>query len=80
MEKIVLIDENNMEEEFEIIATFGLDDDNYAALKPLDEIKEDIYILRIEQDSNGDTIFLGIEDNEELKDAIIAYESLINEE
>ena len=79
MEKIVLLDEMDVEQEFELLATFGLDDYDYAALMPLDESDKDTYILRIEHDDNGDIILVGIEDNEELNDVILAYESLIDE-
>lgn len=79
MGKITLIDEEDIECEFELLATFGLDDYNYAALMPIDRIDEEVHILRIEQDNNGDTMLLGIEDSRELDDAITAYESLVNE-
>ncbi len=79
MEKLVLLDEKGAEQEFELLATFGLDDYDYAALIPLNESDEDTYILRIEHDNNGDIILVGIEDNEELNDVILAYESLMEE-
>ncbi|HLR34857.1 MAG TPA: DUF1292 domain-containing protein [Tissierellales bacterium] len=79
MEKLVLLDEKGVEQEFELLATFGLDDYDYVSLIPLNESDEDTYILRIEHDNNGDIILVGIEDNEELNDVILAYESLIEE-
>ena len=38
-EKIVLLDEMGNEKEFQVLATFGLDDLDYAALLPLDDIE-----------------------------------------
>ncbi len=79
MGKIVLVDEMDVEQEFELLATFGLDDYNYAALIPISSIEEDTFILRIEQNKEGEMILVGIEDDEELNDAILAYEALLKE-
>ncbi|NLY86331.1 MAG: DUF1292 domain-containing protein [Tissierellia bacterium] len=78
-DRIVLIDEVGKEQEFLILATFGLDDDDYAALIPADNIDSPTYILRIERDENGDILLLGIEDDKELEDAIAAYEEIQRE-
>lgn len=78
-DKIVLLDEYGNEEEFIILATFGLDDDNYAALLPSNNMESDIYILKIEEDKNGDLLLMGIDDDEELQDAIDAYEEIQSE-
>ena len=64
METIKLYDENNNEKEFKIINTFGMDDDNYCVL-------EDVL--------NGENVILKyIENEQELNDAIEAYEDLMN--
>lgn len=77
---IVLIDETGVEQKFELLATFGLDDFDYAALVPIDkDMEENIYILRIKEDDKGGVILVGIEDDEELNDAIVVYESLVKE-
>ncbi len=78
-DRIVLIDEVGKEQEFLILATFGLDDDDSAALIPADNIDSPTYILRIERDENGDILLLGIEDDKELEDAIAAYEEIQRE-
>lgn len=75
-EKIVLLDELGQEQEFIILATFGLDDSDYAALLPADDIEGLTYILRMEIDESGETILSGIEDDEELQDAIDVYEEI----
>lgn len=78
-ERIFLLDELGKEQEFIILATFGLDDEDYAALMPADDIESPTYILRIETDENGDKFFAGIDDDEELEDAIEAYEEMQKE-
>lgn len=76
-DKIQLMDEKGNEKNFEVLATFGLDDSKYAALIPIDDNKEIVYILRIEYDQKGEMILIGI-DGEELDDAIDAYESFVD--
>lgn len=78
-ERIILLDELGKEQEFVILATFGLDDDDYAALMPADDIESPTYILRMERDENGELLLAGIEDDEELQDAIEAYEEMQKE-
>ncbi len=75
-DRITLTDELGIEQEFIILATFGLDDDDYAALLPAENLDSPTYILRLEKDINGDMFFSGIEDEEELNDAIAAYEEI----
>lgn len=77
-EVIELLNEKGEKEEFHIIATFGLDENSYAALLPVEE-DEDIFIFRLEEDDSGETILIGIEDKNELNDAIDAYEELSSE-
>lgn len=78
-DRIVLLDELGEEQEFIILATFGLDDEDYAALIPADELEGFTYILRMETDENGELLLSGIEDDEELQDAIEAYEEMQKE-
>jgi len=78
-DRIVLIDELGKEQEFLVLATFGLDNDDYAALVPADDIDSPTYILRIERDENGDILLRGIDDEEELQEAIAAYEEIQKE-
>lgn len=78
-ERIILLDELGKEQEFVILATFGLDDDDYAALMPADDIEGPTYILRMERDENGELLLAGIDDDEELQDAIEAYEEMQKE-
>ena len=78
-ETILLLDEFGKEQEFLILATFGLDDADYAALLPTDDMEGLTYILRMEKDDSGELILMGIDDEEELQDAIDVYEEIQQE-
>ncbi len=78
-EKIVLLDEMGNEKEFQVLATFGLDDIDYAALLPLDDIEALTYLLRIEYDELGEPILVGIDDEDELEEVIEVYEEIQKE-
>ncbi len=73
MDKIILLDQDNNEVEFELIDTFGVDEANYAALKQID----DDLILMVELiESDGEVIFKAIEDQDELDEIIALYEDM----
>ncbi|MFA7412076.1 MAG: DUF1292 domain-containing protein [Tissierellaceae bacterium] len=78
-ERITLIDEMGEEHEFIIVAAFELNDEDYAALLPTNNIDSPTYILRMEMDENGEMLLSGIDDDEELDDAIAAYEEIQKE-
>ncbi|MCF6464147.1 DUF1292 domain-containing protein [Clostridium sp. Cult1] len=65
--------------EFQLLATFGLDDYEYAALLPVDDMESLTYLLRIEYDDEGEPILVGIDDDDELKDVIKVYEEIQKE-
>ena len=50
---IVLLDEMGNEVEFQVLSTFGIDNVDYAALLPLNDIESLTYLLRIEYDDEG---------------------------
>lgn len=77
-ERFLFYDELGNKIEFIVKAKFTLDDIDYAALLPAENIDSDVYILRIELDDMGDTVFASI-DGEELEDAIEAYEGLLRQ-
>lgn len=73
MDKIILLDQENNEVEFELIDTFGVDEANYAALKQID----DDLILMVELiESDGEVIFKAIENQDELDEIIDLYEDM----
>ena len=75
----MLLDEFGKEQEFIILATFGLDDSDYAALPPTNDMEGLTYILRMETDEDGELLLTGIDDEEELQDAIDVYEEIQQE-
>ena len=76
---ITLLDELGNKIEFELIATFGLDDSEYAALIPINDDDPMTYLLRIEYDNNGELVLVTIDDEEEFKDVIETYEEIRKE-
>ncbi len=79
-ERVVLVDENDDEIEFEVSATFGLDDCEYAVLFPVNDKEGNAYILRIVHDESGERVLVGIDSEEELEDVIFTYETFVKEE
>lgn len=76
---ITLLDELGNKIEFELIATFGLDDMEYAALIPVKGENPLTYLLRIEYDDNGDLVLVTIDDKQEFNDVIEVYEEIRKE-
>lgn len=77
-QKHLFYDELGNEIEFLIKAKFTLDDTDYVAMLPADDIKSETYILKIEFDENGDEMLVGIDDDE-LKEVEEVYEELLRE-
>jgi uncharacterized protein YrzB (UPF0473 family) len=74
---IELIDENNETVAFEHIMTLDYDGREYVVLAPAgegtDSAEEDeIVILRVEQDENGDDFYSSIDDEDELEEVFSA--------
>ncbi|SDY46496.1 Protein of unknown function [Proteiniborus ethanoligenes] len=78
---ISLIDENGKEQDFELMATFEVEDFEYAVLFPLSEEDEEegAYILRIEYEEDGQLVLINIEDEEEFENVVAAYEAIVDE-
>lgn len=76
---ITLLDELGNKVEFELIATFGLDDMEYVALIPVNDEEPLTYLLRIDYDENGDLVFVTIDDKEEFDDVVKTYEEIRKE-
>lgn len=77
-EKHLFYDELGNEVEFIVKAKFSIDDTDYVALLPVEDIESLTYILRLDMDDNGEEILVGIDD-EELKEAQEVYEELSKE-
>ncbi|MDR7870042.1 MAG: DUF1292 domain-containing protein [Tissierellaceae bacterium] len=77
-ERHLFYDELGNEVEFIVKAKFTLDDSDYVAMLPADNIESYTYILRVEVDDNGNEYLVGIDDDE-LLDAQKTYEELMKE-
>ena len=78
VERHLFYDELGNEVEFIVKAKFSLDDTDYVAMLPAEDIESATYILRIDIDDNGDEVLVGIDDAE-LEEAEGAYEELLRE-
>lgn len=79
MDTIELYDESGNKEEFRIIDSFGMDDNDYVALIPTNGVNSLTYILRINYSDDGEMVFETVDDDDEFQDAIEIYEELKNE-
>ena len=76
--RIVLIDENGNDVEFELVSTLEVDGKVYAILQPIGE--EEAYIFNLKYDENGEMELSEIEDDEEFEIVAEQYELLETEE
>lgn len=76
---IELIDENNEVVQFEHLLTLDFGDREYMVLLPMEEEDDldseegGVVILRVEQDDEGNDIYVSIEDEEELEEVFQAF-------
>lgn len=75
--QIELIDEFGEVEVFDLLDTFGMDEEDYAVLTSKKD--GETYIFKIIYDENEMT-FVGLDDQDELDDAAAIYEELKNEQ
>ena len=75
MQKVAFYDELGNQQEFIVKAKFSLDDVDYVAMLPADEIYAPTYILRVDIDDSGEELLVGIEDDE-LEEVSQVYEEL----
>lgn len=76
MNQLELIDENGDIEVFDLLGTFGMDDEDYAVMTSTKDGEN--YIFKIQYEGN-EISFAGIEDQDELDDAAAIYEELKQE-
>jgi hypothetical protein len=74
---IELINDEGQKETLEILATFHLDEEEYAVLRYPDSDEGMIY--KVHRDENDQPLFLMIEDDEELQEVIDIYEAMADE-
>ncbi len=85
-ETVELLDENNNPVTFRYVMSLTLDnrDSEYIVLSTLDSEnrgpeEDELVILRVEQDENGDDVYVGIEDEDELNEVFEAVTELYDE-
>jgi len=83
---VVLVDENGEEVEFEHIDTIEMNDNEYVVLAPYLEEEteetdeEEIIILKVDHNENGEDSFVTVEDEEELDAVFEEFQSRMEEE
>lgn len=83
---VVLIDENGEEAEFEHIDTIEMNDNEYVVLAPLegdedeDQEEDEVIILKIEHNDDGEDTFATIEDDDELDEVFNIFQERMEEE
>lgn len=81
-ETIVLIDEENVEHEFQVEAFLDVENEKYVALIPVceDEESDEVVILRLGKDEEGNDILMDVEDDAEWEKVCEEYERFQDEE
>jgi len=83
---VILVDENGEEVEFEHLDTIEMNGNEYVVLTPYNEDvtgdmeEEEIVILRIEHNENGEDTFVTIEDDDEIDEVFEEFQARMEEE
>lgn len=82
---LTFYDDNNEPIELEIVDSFEIGDNKYAALATPEDIEDEsaeseVYIMRIESESSGEDIFVTIDDDDELDRAFEMFKDRCGEE
>ena len=72
---ITLMDENNQETAFEVVATLEINETEYAILLPVDEETDQALVFKIVRD-NGEEILEYVDNDEEINMVAEAYHEL----
>lgn len=77
-------DEEGNSVELEIIDAFEISQTQYVALvsveEPAEDQEEEVFIMRIEADENGDDILIQVTDEEELETAFETFKERMSDE
>ncbi|MDT8718124.1 DUF1292 domain-containing protein [Clostridium sp. 19966] len=79
-ESIVLKDEDGVENEFDVIAKFDIEDKEYVILAPVDGEDDEAVAFRMEKGENDEYTFSVIEDDAEFEMVNEAYYTLFQDE
>ena len=74
---ITFADENGREQDFVCIADIEVRNKKYKIFLAVEETEEEIHLLRVDKDNNGEEFFVEIEDDEELNIVRKAWNNLI---
>ena len=77
--KVILLDENGQEKEFDIVTWFEVDEKNYVVLMAAEGDLDEGIILRL-QEEDGQDVLVDIEDEEEWNRVLAVYEQLYDEQ
>lgn len=81
---LVLVDEKGEEVEFEYLDTMSMNGSEYAILLPLEEDEdaetEEVVILKLDKDENGEDSFVSVDDQEELHGVFEAFKKKVQEQ
>ncbi|MDD3839944.1 MAG: DUF1292 domain-containing protein [Clostridia bacterium] len=82
--EVILLTEDDEEVRFEHLATLEYNDNQYVILSPMEEMEgveeDEVVILRIEKDNQGQDVYVGLDDEREIKAVFSAFEQLYYEE
>jgi len=85
-EKLILVDDQNEEHEFSVLDFLEVDGLSYVVIMPLEDDEGDetgeaeALIMRIDEDDNGDDVFVCIDSDEEWQKVVDAYNESLFEE
>lgn len=81
---VELVDEDGEVLPFEHLATVEMNDTYYAILAPVDEDEDaeeqEVVVMRIGTDDNGEDLLEAIEDEDEMQAAFDAFLAMVDEE
>lgn len=84
---VVLVDEEGNEKEFEYLDIVEMNNKEYVVLLPLEENEtrkdgegEEVLILRIEQNEDGEDVFASVDDSEELNQVFEQFKKQAEDE
>ena len=85
---VTLVDEDGFEQEFEVVFTLEMDQNEYAVLIPIveqddaedEELEAEAYIFRMEKDPlDEELVLVAVEDDDEFDRVAALYESEVDE-
>lgn len=81
VDKITLLDEDGVENTFEVVTKLDIEENEYVIVIPEDEQDDsEAIVLKIGKDSEGNDVLSSVEDEEEFKIVEEAYEALFSGE